>query len=113
MSTPNDDTDDDLPGEIDFSQGTRGKFHRPGATVQLPAETADQAPPPAPAPAPADDPAFGMWSDRQDMADVAAYIRCIRAPRFATGLARRPEPAGAFEITSRDLKRPASPARLQ
>ena len=29
-----------------------------------------------------DDPAFGMWRDREDMADVAAYIRKIRAPRF-------------------------------
>ena len=30
-----------------------------------------------------DDPAFGMWRDREDMSDVAAYIRRIRAPRFA------------------------------
>jgi hypothetical protein len=29
-----------------------------------------------------DDPLFGMWRDRQDMADVAAYIRRIRASRF-------------------------------
>jgi hypothetical protein len=29
-----------------------------------------------------DDPAFGMWRDREDMADVAAYTRRIRAPRF-------------------------------
>ena len=29
-----------------------------------------------------DDPAFGMWRDREDMADVAAYIRKIRAPRL-------------------------------
>ena len=70
--------DDDLPDEIDFSEGTRGKFHRPGATVKLPAEPTDQAP----APSPTDDPAFGMWRDREDMADVAAYIRRIRAPRF-------------------------------
>ena len=28
------------------------------------------------------DPAFGMWRDREDMADVAAYIRKIRQPRF-------------------------------
>ena len=25
---------------------------------------------------------FGMWSDREDMADVDAYIRKLRAPRF-------------------------------
>ena len=30
----------------------------------------------------ADDPLFGMWNDREDMADVAGYIRAIRAPRF-------------------------------
>lgn len=30
----------------------------------------------------ADDPLFGMWRDRQDMADVDAYIRRIRASRF-------------------------------
>ena len=30
----------------------------------------------------ADDPLFGMWRDREDMADVEAYIRRIRAPRF-------------------------------
>lgn len=29
-----------------------------------------------------DDPAFGIWRDREDMADVAAYIRRVRAPRF-------------------------------
>jgi hypothetical protein len=29
-----------------------------------------------------DDPLFGMWRDRQDMADVAGYIRLIRASRF-------------------------------
>lgn len=31
----------------------------------------------------ADDLLFGMWSDREDMADVAGYIREIRAPRFS------------------------------
>ena len=30
----------------------------------------------------ADDPLFGMWRDREDMADVAGYIRRIRAARF-------------------------------
>jgi hypothetical protein len=29
-----------------------------------------------------DDPLFGMWRDREDMADVAAYVRSIRASRF-------------------------------
>jgi len=26
--------------------------------------------------------ALGMWRDRDDLADVAAYIRRLRAPRF-------------------------------
>lgn len=30
----------------------------------------------------AGDPLFGMWRDREDMADVEGYIRRIRAPRF-------------------------------
>jgi hypothetical protein len=29
-----------------------------------------------------DDPLFGMWRDRADMADVAGYVRSIRASRF-------------------------------
>jgi len=29
------------------------------------------------------DPAFGIWRDREDMADVAAYVRKLRAPRFS------------------------------
>ena len=28
--------DDDIPSEIDFSDGTRGKFHRPNARLNLP-----------------------------------------------------------------------------
>ena len=26
--------------------------------------------------------AFGMWGDRADLADVAGYVRQLRAPRF-------------------------------
>ena len=29
-----------------------------------------------------DDPALGIWRDREDMADVAAYVRKIRQPRY-------------------------------
>ena len=28
------------------------------------------------------DPAFGIWRDREDMADVDAYVRKLRAPRY-------------------------------
>lgn len=30
----------------------------------------------------ADDPLFGMWRDREDMANVDTYIRDLRASRF-------------------------------
>lgn len=29
-----------------------------------------------------DDPAFGIWRDRKDMADVATYVRQIRQARY-------------------------------
>jgi hypothetical protein len=29
-----------------------------------------------------DDPAFGIWRDREDMADVAAYVSKIRQSRY-------------------------------
>jgi hypothetical protein len=34
MTTP--ENDDDIPAEIDFSAGTRGKFHRASARLNLP-----------------------------------------------------------------------------
>lgn len=30
------DGDDDMPAEIDFSGGVRGKFYKPGVTLNLP-----------------------------------------------------------------------------
>ena len=50
-------------------------------TVRIEEEVAQIAAPAAEAFV-TDDPAFGIWRDREDMADVAAYIRRIRAPRF-------------------------------
>jgi hypothetical protein len=35
-----------------------------------------------------DDPAFGIWRDREDIADVAAYVRKIRQPRYNRGGSR-------------------------
>ncbi len=49
-------------------------------TVRIEAESATEVQ--AAAAEFADDPLFGMWRDREDMADVASYIRRIRAPRF-------------------------------
>lgn len=37
----------------------------------------------------ADDPLFGMWRDRQEMADVAGYVRKRRATRFNDAGTRR------------------------
>jgi hypothetical protein len=36
MSAMNSSPDDDMPDEIDFSGGVRGKFYRPGARLNLP-----------------------------------------------------------------------------
>lgn len=36
MNATNNPSNDDMPDEIDFSGGVRGKFHRPGATFNLP-----------------------------------------------------------------------------
>lgn len=36
MTTSADAHDDDMPGEIDFSAGTRGQFYKPGPTLNLP-----------------------------------------------------------------------------
>lgn len=35
-----------------------------------------------PEPFATDDPAFGVWRDRQDMDDVAAYVRKLREARY-------------------------------
>ena len=48
-------------------------------TVRIEAEDAAQTQGEA---AFANDPLFGMWRDREDMVDVAGYVRRIRAPRF-------------------------------
>lgn len=37
----------------------------------------------------ADDPLFGMWRDREDMADVAGHVRKLRASRFNDDGTRR------------------------
>ena len=36
MTTQANQHDDNMPGEIDFSKGTRGKFFKPGARLNLP-----------------------------------------------------------------------------
>jgi hypothetical protein len=48
-------------------------------TVRIEEEKAQAAPAEA---FKTDDPAFGIWRDREDMSDVAAYVRKIRQPRY-------------------------------
>jgi hypothetical protein len=40
----------------------------------------------------ADHPAFGMWADREDMKDVHAWLKKIRAPRYDRLGRRQPRP---------------------
>ena len=53
----------------------------PGATVtvRIEADTQDTT---QTEERPTDDTLFGMWRDREDMVDVANYIRSIRTSRF-------------------------------
>jgi hypothetical protein len=63
----------------ELPEGWRSKLAMPAdahVTVRIEAEAAQATA------AFSDDPLFGMWRDREDMADVAAYIRRIRASRF-------------------------------
>lgn len=54
--------------------------HANGATVTVRIE--EEAQPATPAEAfVTDDPAFGIWRDREDMSDVAAYVRKLRRAR--------------------------------
>ena len=48
-------------------------------TVRIEEEQAQAAPAEA---FTTDDPAFGIWRDREDMVDVEAYVRKIRQPRY-------------------------------
>lgn len=36
-----------------------------------------------------DDPAFGIWRDRVDIADTNTYVRELRAPRFTVDGSRK------------------------
>jgi hypothetical protein len=68
---------DQLPAEW------RARLHvLPDARVTVRIEEEAQSQAAEPALPFADDPLFGMWRDREDMSDVAGYIRSIRAARF-------------------------------
>ena len=51
----------------------------------------------------ANDPLFGMWRDREDMADVAAYVRRIREPRFT-------EPRFNVDGSRNEFPQPSAPS---
>lgn len=50
-------------------------------TVRIEEEQERATPTVADAPA-TEDPAFGIWRDREDMADVEGYLCKLRAPRY-------------------------------
>lgn len=68
---------EELPAEWrDKFVGTSGSAGTEKVTVRIEAEDAELEA------SLAKDPLYGMWQDREDMADVAAYVRSIREPRF-------------------------------
>ena len=70
----------------DLPEMWRAKLPAPQAarvTVRIESEAPVAAPIAASAAAfVSDDPAFGIWRDREDLSDVAAYLRKLRAPRY-------------------------------
>jgi hypothetical protein len=66
----------------------------PGATVTVRIEQEEAQAAAPPEEFVTDDPLFGMWRDRDDMADVAGYVRSTRAHRFNDDGTRRKESLG-------------------
>lgn len=54
----------------------------PEQTVTVRIETEIQTMPSEAATFVTDDPAFGIWRDREDMVDVAGFVRNLRNPRY-------------------------------
>jgi len=55
---------------------------QPGQTVTVRIETESVATDQEATDFVTDDPAFGIWRDREDMADVEGYLTKLRAPRY-------------------------------
>ena len=67
----------------DLPEQWRSKLARSsGAPLTVTVRIEAEAQAPAAEPFTSDDPAFGIWRDRDDMADVAAYVRTLRQPRY-------------------------------
>lgn len=59
----------------------RAKLAKAGAAL-VTVRIEEEAQPPLAEEFVTDDPAFGIWRDREDVADVAAYVHKIRQPRY-------------------------------
>jgi hypothetical protein len=69
----------------DLPEAWRKELAKPAdahVTVRIDDEPAIQDSERRMAPESVEDPAFGIWRDHEDMADVAAYLRKIRSPRY-------------------------------
>lgn len=65
-----------LDSRLDLAPAAPAGMH---VTVRIEAEIGAAA---APGNFVTDDPAFGIWRDRKDMADVQAYLAELRAPQY-------------------------------
>jgi hypothetical protein len=69
----------------ELPEAWRNKLAKPAdarVTVRIEDEVAQDSTGTTPA-QPGADPAFGIWRDREDMADIEAYLRKLRAPRYS------------------------------
>jgi len=66
---------------------------RPEQTVTVRIETEPTQASKAPESFVTDDPAFGIWRDREDMADVPTFVRRLRAARYTPDGSRQGEDA--------------------
>lgn len=64
---------------------------RPEQTVTVRIETEATQTTRAPETFVTNDPAFGIWRDREDMADVPAFVRQLRAARYSPDGTRQGE----------------------
>jgi hypothetical protein len=66
----------------ELPEAWRSKLAKP-ANARVTVRIEDEAAEPATTAEPlGTDPAFGIWRDREDMADVEAYLRKLRTPRY-------------------------------
>lgn len=70
----------DLPKEWQAKLNTLSALNEARVTVRIEEESAAILL--TPASFATNDPAFGMWRDREDMADVESYLSKLRAPRY-------------------------------